>query len=259
MVDDVLIEDGRAIGVTGHTSDGTFEERARIVIGADGRNSPVARAVGAGYVENSPALGGGYYSYWRGVECPGAELFLYDGQFTVAFPTHDGLTCVAMAVRPENFAEERKNADAHVAAMLDRLGPFGDRVRAGERAHDLISIGNLSNFLRQAWGPGWALVGDALYHKDPSPADGITDAFRGADFLADAVDDLLTGTATAEEAFGRYESETERYARPLLEKTITMSSFDIDSVSRATAFLEIAELHTAEADDVLGSKEPVPA
>ena len=62
----------------------------------------MARAVGADYLEHTPALGGGYYSYWSGVECSAAELFLYDGQFTVAFPTHDGLTVIAMAVRPEN-------------------------------------------------------------------------------------------------------------------------------------------------------------
>ena len=256
MVDDVTMEDGRAVGITGHSKDGSFEARGRIVIGADGRNSPVARAVGAEYVEHTPALGGGYYSYWSGVECPGAELFLYDGQFTVAFPTHDGLTTIAMAVRPEHYAEERKHAEEHVTKMLDRVGSLGERVRGGKREHELISIGNLSNFLRRAWGPGWALVGDALYHKDPTPADGITDAYRGADFLVEAVNDLLTGAATEEDALSRYETRFAEYARPLLEKTLTMSNFEIDPVTRATAFFEIGGMHSAEADALLAEEVP---
>lgn len=259
MVDKVLIEDGRAVGVVGHSSEGPFEVRAHLIIGADGRSSVIARSVGAGYLENTPALGGGYYSYWSGVDCTAAELFLYDGQFTVAFPTHDGLTTIAMAVRPEEFVDERKHAEEHVTNMLRRLGDFGERALGGERVHDLISIGNLSNFLREPWGPGWALAGDAAYHKDPSPAEGIGDAFRGADLLAAAAHEVFTGAATEEAALGRYGTEFEMAARPHLEKTLTMSSFEIDPLTRATAFLELSGMHFEDATAVLSGTEEVPA
>ena len=258
MVDSLLFDGDRVVGVQGHTSSGSFEENARIVIGADGRSSATARAVGADYVEFTPALGGGYYSYWSGVECDAAELFLYDGQFSVAFPTNDGLTTIAMAVRPENYSEERSDADGHVMRLLDRLGDFGERVRAGERVHDLISIGNLTNFLRVSHGPGWALVGDAAYHKDPTPADGISDAFRGVDLLVEAVDDLLHGRPE-EEALSVYQEQFEASARPMLEKTLTMSSFDEDSSVRATAFLELTGMHLDETMAIMDSNEGVPA
>lgn len=259
MVDSLVFDGDRVTGVRGHTSSGSFEETARIVIGADGRSSAVARAVGADYLEFTPALGGGYYSYWRDVECEAAELFLYDGQFTVAFPTNDGLTTIAMSVRPENYSEQRGDAEGHVTRLLDRLGDFGDRVHAGERAHDLISIGNLTNFLRVAHGPGWALVGDAAYHKDPTPADGISDAFRGVDLLVAAVDDLLSDRLPEDEALDRYQRELESTARPMLEKTLTMSSFDQDSSVRATAFLELTGMHLEETMGIMNANEGVPA
>lgn len=259
MVDRLLEEDGRVVGIAGHTNEGSFEARGRFVIGADGRNSLVARSVGAGYRQHSPAAAGGYYSYWSGVECPNAEMYLYEGQFTVAFPTHDGLTTVAFAVRPEEFAAKRKDADAHVTAMADRLGSLGERLRKGRREHDLVSIGNLASFIREAWGPGWALVGDAVFHKDPSPADGITDAFRGADLLADALHDILANGTDETAALDRYESESDRYALPTLEKTLTMSSFDEDSMTRGTALLEIGGIHGEEVKELLASEDRVPA
>ena len=186
-------------------------------------------------------------------------MFLYEGQFTVAFPTHDDLTVIAMAVRPENYAEEKKHAEEHVAKMLDRLGDFGKRARKGQRVHDLISIGNLANFIREPWGPGWALVGDAVYHKDPSPAEGISDAFRSADLLAAALHSVLGGERDEEEALRDYGSELEATARARLDKTLTMSSFDEDSMTRATALLELSGLQAEEATEVLAGANGVSA
>ena len=259
MVDDVMVEDDRVVGVKGHSPDGNFEERARIVIGADGRNSVIARSVDAPFLEHTDSLGSGYYSYWSGVECTAAEMFLYEEQFTVAFPTHDGLTTIAMAVRSENFLEERKHADEHVTTMLDRLGDFGERVRKGERAHDLIAIAGLPNFLRAPWGPGWALAGDAAYHKDPAPAEGISDAYRSADLLSDALHNMFTGDATEEDALQGYGSLLEAAARPLLEKTLVMASFDEDAMTRATALLELTGMHHEAALGVLSNGQPAVA
>jgi flavin-dependent dehydrogenase len=262
MVDELLFDDGRVVGVKGHTAtESSFEERARIVIGADGRNSLVARLTGAESLEYNEPEAGGYYSYWSGVDTPNAELYLYDGQFTAAFPTNDDLTTIALVMTEDRYRESRKDQDTGVQAALDRLGDLGERIRAGKREHNLIPVTNLPNFIKQPAGPGWALVGDAAYHKDPTPADGITDAYRGADFLADAVDDFLTGTASEEAAMSRYSEQLIDKARPLLQKTMEMTDFDASTMERGTAFLEMQGMHADEAQQVLGSieKEGVPS
>ena len=250
MVDSLIIEDGRVVGIKGHSdAEPVIEERARMVIGADGRNSIVARKAETEYLEHVPATGGGYYGYWSGVDVTSAELYVYDGAFTVAFPTHDGLTTVAWVVPPERFEELRKDPQENSLKFLDGIGGLGERLRGG-KLEQFVGVPELANFVRRAWGPGWALVGDALYHKDPTPADGITDAYRGADFLARAVDDILSGRASEEEALNTFEQEFSRFALPMLEKTLAMVSYDRSPVERATSFLEMQQLHADEVEEL---------
>lgn len=252
MIDSLLFDDGRVVGVQGHTNNiPTLEERARLVVGADGRNSVIARSVGAEMHDHTPALGGGYYSYWSGVDLKGAELFVYENQFTVAFPTNDDLATIAIAWPADEYRASRRDPAGSVLAALDRLGDLGERVRNGEREHELVGVGNLANFLRTPWGEGWALVGDAVYHKDPAPADGIADAFREADLLAESADGFLSGALSEQEAGERYRKQLEARAKPLLKKAVTMASFDVTSVERATSFLEIQQMHAEETEEIL--------
>jgi flavin-dependent dehydrogenase len=206
----------------------------------------VASAVEAEDVRFHDIDGGGFYSYWADVECLRAELFTHTEGFTVAFPTNDDLVTVAMAFPEPRFGMMRKDPEVEVLAWLDELGSIGERVRAGRRVHPLIPIANVVNQLRHSWGPGWVLVGDAAYVKDPSPADGITDAWRGADFAAEALSDVLSDRSTEEEGLGGYQTRLVDSALPLLEKTLVMSDFDITAVERATAFFEIQALHGEE-------------
>jgi flavin-dependent dehydrogenase len=216
------------------------------VIGADGRNSVVARSVEPDYVKYCEAVGAGFYSYFSGLECTKAELYLHSKNFSVAFPTNDGLTLVAAGQPPENFAEWKRDIETHFLAHCDELGDLGPRVRAAKREERYVGAADLPNFIRHSWGPGWALVGDAAYHKDPTPADGITDAFRGADQLSEAVDAFFSGASPEETALGRYQEQLESSSLPLYEQTLRMSSFDVASFDRMAAFFEIAALHDQE-------------
>ena len=71
-VDEVLIEDGRAVGIKGRSKHGgSVTERAEVVVGADGRHSLVAKAVGPDRYDEKPALLAGYYTYWSGLPMSG--------------------------------------------------------------------------------------------------------------------------------------------------------------------------------------------
>ncbi len=183
-VDGVLFENGRAVGVC--TRDGQVE-RAKLVIGADGRHSMIARAVHAPEYDEAPPLTCSYYSYWSGVDMKGAELYPRDGMMIVASPTHDGRVVVIAFWPRERFDEVRKHVERSFEEALQHAPGLAERLRGGKREERFRGTLQAPNRFRKPYGPGWALVGDAGFHKDPILANGITDAFRDAELLAEAV------------------------------------------------------------------------
>jgi len=89
---------------------------------------------------------------------------------------------------------------------LNALGEFGERVQAGRREERFYGTADLPNFYRKPFGPGWALVGDAGYRKDPYMTLGVADAFRDAGLLARAIDNGLSGRAPLDESLAEYET-----------------------------------------------------
>jgi len=85
--------------------------------------------------------------------------------------------------------------------------PRGRRAKpgAGRREERFYGCSDLPNFYRKPYGSGWALVGDAGVHKDPFLALGICDAFRDAEFLADAIQEGLGGSRSLTDAFADFE------------------------------------------------------
>ena len=183
QVDHVDIEQGRVAG-----------ERAGIVIGADGRNSIVARAAGARLYDVRPTLTCAYYTYWTGVEMDRVELYPRPGRMIVASPTHDGRVVTIVLFPQAEFPAVRADIEASFHDAVALAPSLDERLRGGARAERFRGTRLLPNHYREASGPGWALAGDAGCHKDPILALGIADAFRDADLLAQAiVDDDLEG------------------------------------------------------------------
>jgi flavin-dependent dehydrogenase len=250
-VDSLIHEDGRVAGVRGHTSTGEYEARGRFIVGADGRHSVVARETGAPFVKDAGPTSAGYYSYYSDVEWDTVETFFHEDRFCVTFPTNDDLLTVAVAWPPHRFKEVRRDIEGSFLTALDGLGDIGERVRAGTRAERFVGAADVPNYLRAMRGPGWALVGDAAYHKDPAPADGISDAFRGAEYLASAIDEVLSG-GDEEAAFAGFEERHAAVALPLLDAAVRTSSFDGTPQERRDAFIEI-RMHDAVEVDGLAS------
>jgi len=202
-----LIQEGdRVAGVVGRTAGGArAKERARIVVGADGMRSLVARTVGAPECDARPALTCAYYTYWSGVSVRSFEIYPRDRWIVMAFPTNDGLVCTFCEWPREEFHTVRADIEGHFLKKLELAPGLAQRLREGKREANFVGTGVLPNFLRKPYGPGWALVGDAGHHKDPVGGLGIMDAFRDADLLADALDAGLSGRRPLDEALGGYE------------------------------------------------------
>jgi flavin-dependent dehydrogenase len=241
-VDEILIEDGAVSGLRGHGRSGvSVTEKARMVVGADGMHSRVAAAVDAPRYNEKPALACYYYSYFAGMPAQHLEAGAGDGCFFVSFPTNDGLVCVGAGLKHDQFHAYRADIDGTFMRVLDALSPsVAERVRRGKRAERWTGTADLPNFFRKPYGPGWALVGDAGYHKDPVTGYGITDAFRDAETLAAALDAGFSGRQPLEQSLAGYEQARNAVAFPLYEFICQMASMELPPPEMQALFAALA-------------------
>ena len=220
-VQELTFDDGRASGI--RTISG-MRERARIVIGADGRNSRIARQVAAPIYEDVATLTCWYFSYWSGVEGDALELYLRDGRVMFAFPSNDELFAVFVSWPIEQLQSVRRDPERHLYEAVGAIPSLGERVRDGTRAERVYGATSLPNFLRRPFGEGWALVGDAGCHKDPYLALGICDALRDAQLLTEALQAAWSGERPERDALTEYERRRNAATRPDYEKNVRMAS-----------------------------------
>jgi flavin-dependent dehydrogenase len=223
-VDGLLMDGDRVTGIRGHAGSGIVTEKARIVIGADGLHSRVARIVGAPRYDARPALTCAYYSYWDDLPVQGVEIYARPDRLIAAGGTNDGQTSIIVYWPIAAFHEVRRDIEAHFLAALDLIPDLAERVRAGRRAERFRGTADLPNVFRKPYGPGWALVGDAGYHKDPITAQGISDAFRDAALLVEAIDDGFTRRRSLTAALANYERCRNEAVLPLYELTCQLAT-----------------------------------
>jgi flavin-dependent dehydrogenase len=197
-------------GVCGVVAEHSGQEqsyRARWVIGADGRNSTVARLVGArAYIEHESDRGG-YWAYWQKPSCWDADepwrrfqtAIDIDDTLRFVFETDSQLLIVG-AIPARDVSRSWGNAYAAELQRTLRASPLTAPLVDTEPVVPAVGLLKANFFFKQPLGPGWALVGDAGLHKDPTPGHGITDALRDAASLARA---LLDGRPEALEVYWR--------------------------------------------------------
>lgn len=223
----LLVEDGRVVGVRGVRGGGRrFAERARLVVGADGPASRVATAAGAARYHTRPALQTTAWAYWSGCGLEGFELHLGSYEGVYAFPSSNGSTLVGANWAARRFREVRKDLESSYRDLVRRLAPeLAARLEGSERVEAELHVGSTRSYFREACGPGWALVGDAHYKKDPCTAQGITDAFCDAEDLAAAVDAGLSGRRDILDELKEHERVVVARAMPFYELTCEMATF----------------------------------
>src|SRR5438034_3016281 len=224
----LLWEDGRVSGIRGSVNGQPFEEHARIVIGADGLHSRVAREVKPPEYNIIPSLTFAYYTYWSGISVEGIHFhFFEDARGILVFPTHWGQTCVAIGGERAGFHEFRKDFMGNYMAIVDRVPELAEQIRAGKQEQRLLGTADQPNYFRKPYGPGWALVGDAGYHRDFITGLGINDAFRDAELVSRAVDEAFTEQRSIDEAMAVYENTRNELAMPLYEITTKMAGGEL--------------------------------
>ncbi|HTC93396.1 MAG TPA: NAD(P)/FAD-dependent oxidoreductase [Terriglobales bacterium] len=226
-VQEVLWENDRVTGIRGHGKNSAMvTENARITIGADGMFSTVAKAVKAPEYNNKPPLEGSWYSYWSGLRMMGWHLWLRPHRVIFAYSTNDNLTLVGSAFAARDLPVVRADIEGHYMSAVAQCAPdLFEQMRSCHRESKFVG-GAIPGYLRKPYGPGWALVGDAGYQKDPCTASGITDAFRSAELLAEAIDAGLSGRQAIEQALAGYEQQRNQTALPFYELTSQLATLE---------------------------------
>lgn len=225
---DGLVWDGdRVAGIKGHgrTGAGT-EERARVIVGADGVHSLVAREVQAAEYDIRPPLTTNYYNYFSGFDATDIEMYVRDLRAIGCFPTHDGLTLIAVMWPTEMFQDVRGDIDGCFARALELTPTVADRLRRARREERWAGIAGVRNYFRQPFGPGWALIGDAGYQKDPITAQGISDAFIDADALAASLDEIWSQGRPMADVLAAQRARRDERAKPLYEFTCQLATLE---------------------------------
>ena len=207
---------GRVAGIDGHDDAGRpLAVDAALVVGADGVRSSVARHAGAPVLRTGTGASAIVYGYWAGVPNDGYEWIFRPEACAGVIPTNDGQACVFAAATTARIG---RGGRAVLEAVLRDASPAtAERVRSGVAPAGVRTFTGHPGLVRQAWGPGWALVGDAGYWKDPLGAHGLTGALRDAELLARAIISAATTDEPEPVALARYQATRDHLSRPMFD------------------------------------------
>jgi flavin-dependent dehydrogenase len=219
-LESVLWEHGRVVGITYRDADKRVHEiHADLVVGADGRRSPVAAQVGAWEPFRVSRNGRGLvFRYMDDPKVGSWESRTMwqwrDGDsFAFAFPNpKDRIICLFMGDASE-VAEARSDPDGYWARKLAQHPAAAERLAGATNLSKLRSTDDVQAFWRASSGPGWVLAGDASHFKDPVTGQGMGDALRMGRSLGEAVAPLIGRPAELDRATRRWERATQEHCQ----------------------------------------------
>ncbi|PJF37244.1 MAG: hypothetical protein CUN49_01400 [Candidatus Thermofonsia Clade 1 bacterium] len=266
-VTDLLWEGDRVIGVEGMRHGSRKAERfyADLIVGADGRWSLVARKVDAPLynVDDSPTTSL-YYAYWRNL-----QPYDLDEPLMVAHSTLDGLgylimdsadgtaavVCEGHAETIERFSQGAGAPEALYEALLQNAPRVWARLQGAERVTSVRGLKHVPNYYRQPYGKGWALVGDAVHHKDPLGGQGVYDAVFSAKALAEQYLAHKRGQLDYESAMQGYKARLEEETLPVYYNTLAARA----NLAPSDPFQRLLGRYLVESPEVIEALARVPA
>ena len=226
MVDLTRDDAGRVTGIEAEHGGTRHQISARMVIGADGVWSRVAKFAGAETHHGHPPTNAVHYAYFEGIEWPGFWFQFTPGVNAGIIATNDGLSCVFVGRPRDQMPRFSGDPDKEFHRLLGLAAPELAALAAnGSRVTPFRGTTGLPGFVKRAHGPGWALVGDAGYTKDPISAHGISDALRDAEICTRAVDRALCDPADAHEAMMAYQNVRDELSAAIFRESEALARY----------------------------------
>jgi flavin-dependent dehydrogenase len=226
----VFRENGRVTGVICRDSDGKIAKYdARVVIGADGLNSVIAKEVEAETLmktnENHHAV---YYAYLSGVTplpLPTFEWYWDDEDVILCNPIDQGMHCIAVMIPENQTFRWKNNVTGNFIDRIKRIRTLAPRLFDAKVIGKVRGIGTLESYIRKPYGNGWVLVGDASAHLHPITGVGIDNAVCSAEYLADQLHAYVQGKKGWTEAMNEYVTLRDERIRPQYEASLRTLSY----------------------------------
>lgn len=195
---------GRTVGLRASTPRGEREIRARLVVGADGKDSAVAKLAGVAerQYENTRF---GYLAHFRNLPLPGGigQTWFLEPDMAYAFPNDDGVTVLAVLPDRERLPAFREDLEESFYAFVRAL-PEAPPIDSAERITKIIGTVNYPLHTRRPTAPGVALIGDAALTSDPLWGVGCGWALESAGWLTQAVAAAATGRGDLDRSLAAY-------------------------------------------------------
>lgn len=215
--------DGRVSGGNVLDPEGNpMQIAADLVVGADGAGSIVARLASAETLQEARHTTAVLYGYFPGLELKGYQWWYQTGIGIGAIPTNGNRHCIFAAIWPQRLRDGLRRIDRRTmlnAVLYEADADLAEQVTASDTDEPISAFSGRKGFIREPCGPGWALVGDAGYFKDPITAHGITDALRDAELLANAA---------SAGAMEEYRETRDALSLSLFEATDAIAALDWD-------------------------------
>ncbi|HYH53100.1 MAG TPA: NAD(P)/FAD-dependent oxidoreductase [Solirubrobacterales bacterium] len=202
-----LLREGDAFaGLAVRSPEGEERElRARLTVGADGRDSRIAELSGVP-VKTYPNERFAYGAYFEGgapAHSPDATTWFLNPQWCAAFPTDGDLTFYAAMPTKKWLPEFKRDPERALVRFIADV-PEAPPIREGRIVGPVMGKIDMTNRMRKPVAPGLALIGDAALATDPLFGVGCGWAFQSAEWLTDAVRPALQGSEPLEQGLERY-------------------------------------------------------
>jgi flavin-dependent dehydrogenase len=210
-VRDVVRDNNRVAGVV-VSIDGAKETiRAPLVIGADGRNSAVARCLGLDAPLRWPRKTG-LATHYRGVsEMQGfGEMHVAAHAYAGLALLEDGLTNVTIVADVRDVEARAGSIETFFAEVIQGLPEVARKLVGAERIGGIRGVGAMGCQARRTTGDGFLLVGDAASFLDPFAGEGIYQALRGGQLAVETADRALAAGDTSARALAPYRAARRR-------------------------------------------------
>jgi len=242
----------RGVEIRGAGRD-VLQVSADIVIGADGIGSLVAKRSNARVLRQGAVSAAHVYGYAPVEPGAGYHWYFRDGIAGSLIPTNDGLACIVASVPTRLFDEHFRRGHGRARmGVLEALSPaLAEQAGRAPKDVRLQAFRGVPGYIRQACGPGWALVGDAGFFRDPITSHGISDALRDAESLARAI---IDGSPLAFEA---YRQERNLFANQILDTTDAIAGFDWTLADLGERHRRFSAVLKAEVQMLAGQALPV--